>query len=294
MKLSYSLVALSLIVSACGSSKEDRATTGASELKFRTSSYTLKPGEEKYYCYTMNLPSDRETLVTELTPTYGKATHHFGMYSTIAAEPEGFSECPVLVRETWIPLYGGGVDSGPLKLPAGAGFRLGKGQQILIQLHLLNASKAEVTDTATMTMKTADPAVKVTTAGMFGFDNRDLNIPAKTMDVEQVMSCDVPFDMNVFGVFGHMHKQGKSIELSRGATPGAEILYSTAWNFDQQPTVLKSISIKKGDKVHIRCKWDNATDSPIKYGESTLDEMCSFVWYYTPYEHLDGCLKNPK
>jgi hypothetical protein len=113
------------------------------------------------------------------------------------------------------------------------------------------------------------------------------------MGVEQTMSCEAPFDLNVFGVFGHMHKQGKHIEVSRGATPGAEVLYSTPWIFDQQPTVLKSFTVKKGEKIHIRCTWDNTTDNLIKYGESTNDEMCSFVWYYTPYEHLDGCLKTP-
>jgi hypothetical protein len=175
-RMKSSLIALCLVIAACGSSKEESTTTASNEIKFKTLPYTLKPGDEKYFCYTMNLPSDRETVITELTPTYGKATHHFGMYYTIAAEPEGFSECPVLVRETWIPLYGGGVDSGPLKLPAGAGFRLGKGQQVLIQLHLLNAGKTDVTDTGMMTMKTIDPSTKVTPAGMFGFDNRDLTI----------------------------------------------------------------------------------------------------------------------
>lgn len=294
MKLA-SMFALSLaVIAACGGSKDEPTATASNELTFKTLPYTLKPGDEKYFCYTMDLPADRETVITELSPTYGKATHHFGMYYTIAAEPNGFSECPLLVKETWIPLYGGGVDSGPLKLPQGAGFRLGKGQQILIQLHLLNAGKTDVTDTGAMTMKLVDPATKVTPAGMFGFDNRDLAIPAKTMDVERVMTCTLPFDMNVFGVFGHMHTKGKHIEVSRGATPGAEILYATPWVFDQQPTVLKSFQAKKGDTVHIRCKWDNPSELPVKYGESTNDEMCSFVFYYAPYEKLEGCLKMPK
>ncbi len=289
----FTSIVLAMVCGACGSSESAPAASTSSEVKFTTLPYTLDPGSEKYFCYTMTLPNDRETLVTELTPTYGKATHHFGMYYTIAPEPDGFSECPLLVKETWVPLYGGGVDSGSLKLPAGAGFRLGKGQQILIQLHLLNPGSSKITDTGAMTMKTVDPATKLTPAGMFGFDNRDLSIPAKTDDVEEVMTCTLPFDMDVFGVFGHMHTQGKSIEVSRGATPGAEVLYSTAWSFDQQPTVPKSFKGRKGDTIHIRCKWDNTTDVSIKYGESTIDEMCAFVWYYTPYEKLDGCVKMP-
>ncbi|MGZ3422515.1 MAG: monooxygenase [Polyangiales bacterium] len=291
MKL-VALFAAALAIAACSSKDSGTAAPTTAEVKFTTLPYTLKPGDEKYFCYTMNL--DADAIVTELTPTYGKATHHFGLYYTIADEPAGFSECPLLIKTTWVPLYGGGKDSGTLKLPDNAGFKLKKGQQLLIQLHLLNATKEDVTDTGAMTMKTtADPNAPFTKAGMFGFDNRDLTVPAKSTGVEQSMDCTAPFDMDVFAVFGHMHTLGKHIEVSRGPTAGAEVLYSSAWNFDQQPTTPLSFHVKKGDSVHLRCQWDNPTDTLVKYGESTHDEMCSFVWYYTPYEQLDGCLKTP-
>jgi hypothetical protein len=285
--------AVASIASCAGSNDGAPAASAAPTVTFTTQPYTLKPGDEKYYCYTMDLPEDRETVVRKITPTYGKATHHFGLYYTLAPEPKGFSECPLLIKETWIPLYGGGVDSGNLELPQGAGFRLAKGQQLLIQLHLLNAGTSDVTDTGTMTLETLDPTTKITPAGMFGFDNRDLALPAKSAAVEAEMSCPAPFDMDVFGVFGHMHTLGKHIEVSRGATPGAEVLYSTPWIFDQQPTTPVALKIKKGDQLHIKCRWDNTLDKVVTYGESTGDEMCSFVFYYTPYARLDGCLKTP-
>jgi hypothetical protein len=29
----------------------------------------------------------------------------------------------------------------------------------------------------------------------------------------------------------------------------------------------------------------------VTYGESSFNEMCAFVLYYSPYQHLDGCQK---
>src|SRR5688572_29451584 len=107
--------------------------------------YTLQPGEEKYFCYTMRLPVDREIALTKFTPQYGLGTHHILVAQTLATEPEGFSECNVLIRTTWVPLYAGGVDSGVLALPPNIGFSpLEPGQQILMQLHLQNATDAPI------------------------------------------------------------------------------------------------------------------------------------------------------
>jgi hypothetical protein len=290
------LTAFVMLMVACASKDTVPATgaadTGLNTLRHDTASYTLQPGEEKYFCYTMSLPTDKETVVTEFAPEYGKAVHHFAYYYTIVAEPEGFSECPVLIKTTWIPLFEGGKDSGKLSLPPGAGVRL-NGNQLLIQLHLVNSTKAPITEKSAMVMTTVPAATKTTNAGLFGFDNREIDIPAKTSDYERTMTCKVEKDMDVFAIMGHLHTRGKHIEVSRGATPGAEVLYSTTWNFDIQPTTPIKLSIKKGDNIHLRCKWDNETDKVIKYGESTYDEMCAFVWYYTPYDGLDGCIHMP-
>jgi hypothetical protein len=296
--LSLALLASPLLV-ACGGSGDpippvEDAGTKPNEVRFDTSTYTLKPGEERrYMCYTTRLPGDAATLVKQVAPIYGKATHHLGIYYTIAAEPDGEFECPELVRETWIPLYGGGVESGTLKAPDGAAFHLLPKQQILVQLHLLNAGAETIEDKATIVLETStDTTLKK--AGMFGFDDRDLNIPAHSKGVAQGMSCpNVGVDMDVFAVFGHMHQHGKTIQVTRGAAPGAEVLYQDGWNFDNQPTVPKSFHVSAKDTINIGCTYDNDGDADLHYGESTANEMCSFAFYYTPYEALDGCLKAP-
>jgi hypothetical protein len=307
LSLVLAFATCALVATACGddggASASGTGTGGAggaapapNEYRFETSSYEVKAGEEiNYYCFTTTIPDDAEMVVRKITPLYGKATHHLGVYTVLGnSEPEGAFVCPELTRETWIPLYGGGVESGSLELPEGSGFKLKAGQQVLVQLHLLNPTGNDVNDKATIVFETTD-APDVIPAGMYGMDNRDIRVPALGSNVEQSMTCaKAGRTMDVFAVFGHMHQAGKVIELSRGAVPGEEILYrNDAYNFDDQPTQPASFHIDENDQLHLRCWYDNATDMEMAYGESTFDEMCSFVLYHTPYEGLFGCLKEP-
>lgn len=281
-------VGLAMTVGACrGSgtqSPPDLAPT-TPQISFDTASYTVQPNEEKrYYCFTMRLPADQDVFVTEITPKYGRATHHLGVYYTLADEPDGVFDCPELVKQTWIPLYGGGIESGTLAAPSGAAFHLKAGQQILVQLHLLNATPSPVTDKATITLKTTMDTT-ATPAGMFGMTNTQIMLPAqKQSDV--TMNCQVGEDMSVFAVFGHMHQLGTRIELSR--TNGS-MLFGETWNFNDQPTIPQLFQLSKGDQLTLHCQYQNSTNAAVSYGESSDQEMCAFVLYYTPYQHLDGC-----
>jgi hypothetical protein len=306
------LLGLSSLLLGCGSdgsseprkdeSVEDEPVDGEpmaaepdpSELRIELPPYQLDPGEEQnYFCYTMTLPADRETVVTEVRPIYGKATHHLGVYQTLAPEPDGQFDCPDLFKMTWLPIYGGGVESGTLTTPTNTGFKLPGGTQLLVQLHLLNASDQALEDKATIVLKTDDsPDLKG--AGVFGFDNRTIHVPAGTMNVEQTMSCTAKHDMDAFAVFGHMHLYGTSIEISRGANVGDEILYEAPWTFNDQPTAPLNVHISATDTFHIRCRYDNTSAADLDYGESTLNEMCTVLLYYTPFDGLDGCLKVPE
>jgi hypothetical protein len=257
----------------------------AREIRFDTLEYTLAAGEEKYFCYTMKLPSDRETVVTAFTPHYGKLVHHFVLSYTLTPEPAGFSECPVRFKDSWVPLYEAGRESGKLTVPSGTAFRF-SGQQLVMQLHLVNPGRAAVTEKSGVTMETIDPTQKTVSAGIFGFDNRAIAIAPRS-DAHAEMSCTMTRDMDVFAVLGHMHERGTSIELKRGT----DVLFTTPWSFDVQPTTPLRFHVSKGDVMSLRCAWNNSTDNAIAYGERAADEMCSLIWYYTPYEKLDGCAK---
>jgi hypothetical protein len=92
-------------------------------------------------------------------------------------------------------------------------------------------------------------------------------------------------DLDVFAVLGHMHKRGVHLDISRGATAGAEMLFEEDWNFELQPITPKSFQIHQGDNIFLRCTHRNPTDAAVAYGESSDTEMCAFIMYYAPALH---------
>jgi hypothetical protein len=179
------------------------------------------------------------------------------------------------------------VASSPLVLPEGAAVRLPAGKQLLMQLHLQNATPEPISAKTAMRMKLADPAVETTPAGIWGMDNRAIDIPAQAEKAETAMTCEADRDMDVFGVLGHMHKMGTQIEVTSNAT---DTVISEVWSFADQPILPVNVRVSKGDSLTLRCNHANPTMKPIGYGESSEQEMCAVVFFYTPYEGLSGCL----
>lgn len=276
----------SAALSGCMSSPAD-----APHIDFVSDTYVLQPGEEKYFCYTTNLPADRDIAITKLTPTYGAATHHILVSQAVVPEPT-FSECPVLSKQTWAPIYAGGKDSGPLELPANTGFvPLARGQQVVMQLHLQNATDSPVSAHTAMRIEYTEATPDLIRAGFVGFDNRTLVIPPHSDAAMNEMDCVMDTALDVFAVLGHMHKHGLHLDVSRGAVAGAEMLYQEDWNFDAQPVTPVSFKINPGDDLFLRCTYRNLGDTELGYGESSNDEMCVLVLYYAPQVAVRGCVK---
>jgi hypothetical protein len=259
-------------------------------IQIKTDPYTLAPATEKYYCYTKNV--DVDTAAIEVDVHNGALVHHLAVFETLADEPAGFSECPSQIKQTWIPLYGGGRNTPGVKLPAGAGFKFHAGQQILVQLHLVNATMKEVTETTAVNLLYAADPASLTPAGIFALGNMSFDIPAGATQYPVVGKCSSPRDLNVFALFPHMHLLGTSIAFEHGPSEAAaQMVYKVdPWSFGDQPMKLMDLSVKSGDFLRATCTYDNPGASPVAYGESTYDEMCFMVLFYTPFDHLNGCV----
>lgn len=281
---------LCLLLLGCGT---DGVADDPNVIDLVSQRYTLQPGEEKYFCYTMRLPADRDVAIKKVTPEYGVGTHHILFAQTIATEPDGFSECSVLFKQTWLPMYTGGLDSGPVEMPEGVGFSpLERGQQVLMQLHLQNATDEVISDSTSLRIDLIDKTPDMIEAGIYGMDNRLIDIPPNTDSKTISMNCAPDHALDVFAVLGHMHKRGASLDVSRGETAGVDMLYQGAWNFEEQPLTPMTLRIEANQKLHLRCTHKNNTSVQVGYGESSDDEMCAFVFYYAPASfQLDGCIQ---
>ncbi|MCU1283538.1 MAG: hypothetical protein JWM53_7084 [bacterium] len=282
-------------LAACGGSSATGTMPPAPGTGYRmlTPDLMLGGGEEKYLCFTVTLQEAADIAVTKFDSIASSAVHHFEVFQTLAPEPAGLFDCSsTLIKQSWLPLFGGGTAAGGLTLPDGSGFKIPKDAQLLLQVHLLNATAAAVTTSVTVDMTYAKDATAVTPAGIYAVGSMNINLPAGATTTVASPHCTLGKQYNVFAVQPHMHQLGTKIAFQHGAT---ESTMQTAfqrdpWVFGVQPIEQVAMTLNAGDFVGATCTYDNTTGAPVTYGESTKNEMCFFVLFYTPFDHLNGCL----
>jgi hypothetical protein len=294
------LALAALGLASCGTSTESPCPDCLTPLppengeQLTSDSYTLQPGEEKYFCYSYRSPADREVAIVEVEPIAGVVVHHVGLWTTVPGneDPMGFYECPALVQLNWRPIWGAGAGSPGITLPEGVGFKVAPDTQYVVQYHLQNTGDAPVTERSAVNVLYAEDAATVTPAGIFAMGKFSLNIPAGAVDHQVIVECESPQEMHVFAAFPHMHKFGKRVEFEGGATEAeAALLYDVAeFDFLEQRMDPVDIVIQQGDFLRTTCHWDNPSAMDVGYGESSDDEMCFMSVFFYPFYELNGCV----
>lgn len=252
--------------------------------------FTVPAGKEKYFCWTYRSP-DAERGIIKVDPIAGAVEHHVVIFQTIVDEPDGFFECPILVKTSWRPIWAGGAGAKGLMLPDGVAFMVPPKTQYLVQYHLLNATRSDITTRAAMNLTYATDLTRYQPAGLFALGKFNFTIPPNKLDHQIVSECRSGKDMHVFAAFPHMHQLGKRLTFEAGADAArAEMKYQiNPWVFGNQPMDPVDFQINRGQFLRATCHWDNPGGHEIGYGESTNDEMCFFVLFYYPFTGLDGC-----
>jgi hypothetical protein len=123
------------------------------------------------------------------------------------------------------------------------------------------------------------------------FGTEQINIPAHgTLDQTCTFNVGPTLDgRNIFSTFLHMHKLGT--QISSTVNPGpSQVSLGTDPSFsfsNQSWTPLKPYAqLHTGDKVATRCVWNNPTDTAVKFGENTENEMCFAIVAYYPKAQL--------
>jgi hypothetical protein len=241
-------------------------------LVLRTEPFTVDPGSERYLCWTY---TTAEALkVNEVAFAGAPGVHHIIFARTTAPEPEGFSECNVLFRTSWQQLFTTGAGAAKLSLPSGTAHEISAGAQLLVQLHLLNVTTAEMTQAVALTMGVTDePDTQPVHIG--GFGTFKVSVPPRQTS-SIVSECVLPKTARVVALLPHMHLMGTSMTFELGSSSDdMQVAYERdPWNFDAQTIDNFDMTLQKGVHTRTTCKYDNKTDETVKYGESTFDEMC--------------------
>jgi hypothetical protein len=233
--------------------------------------WEVAPSSEGYRCMTLTVPED--VLITAFQPQSPPGTHHatFGV-SAIAAGPDAVVACGVgLTGERRLQGSGAGAESS--ELPPGVAMRLHKGEQIMMNLHLFNISDEPLQGRSGMWIKTTPEGEVVAEAETVLAGPLSLFIPVGRST--QSGSCTLRAAATVFSVAPHMHQKGVHMRAT-ALKRGDEVeLYDGNYDFNHQLVYsIDPVRLGAGDSIHIECTYENDTDGPISWGDSSLAEMC--------------------
>jgi hypothetical protein len=244
--------------------------------------WEVPPGEETYHCVRFTIP---ETVSINSFRAVSPAGTHHTLLTLVdkANAPDGSAPCSSGTNGPR-SITGSGVGTNEWSLPAGVVMQLEPGTQLLLNLHLFNVTEKPITGVSGMHMKVIpDAEVKHLAEGILAGPT-SLNIPVGGPS-KVSGGCTMSHDVNLFAVSPHMHQLGVYLKaVAHSSVMGDVVLSDAPYSFEEQIVISlpREVPMKKGDKISVECTFQNTTDKPVTFGESTLSEMCFTGVYRYP------------
>jgi hypothetical protein len=265
-------------------------------IAIQTPSFTIQPGEEKFYCYFTSLPATSDTGVYRFTSSMTPGSHHMIVFKTKTAQAADgtFGECDGFGQGSGLAdipvwLYASQNPESELVMPDGVGVALAASQPVMVNMHYVNTTDAPITANVNLELDTFAPGAKYTEAHAYITYNTKIDIPAGAVGMVSG-SCDVDPATQFIMMSTHSHKYTMSAKVMDGAT---QVLETLDW---QHATVQQweapFFSFASG-KLDYSCQYRNTTTMPLTTGESALaNEMCMAVGLQFPATGDTFCLNS--
>jgi hypothetical protein len=283
---------------ACGSSKTDSAASKLTSADaggwetLITGNWTMPVGKEGYFCARKTV--DEDIYVSGFEAINPKGTHHTLLTMGDPDAPDGITTCGAFDNRP-LAVFASGVGTNPLEFPKGVALKIAKGTQLLLNLHLFNTGEADLTGlSGTRLHRLAAQDVTEVAEGLLA-GTANIDLPPQETKTETGY-CTMAADTTIFAVAPHMHKLGIHEKVVTLPTAGAStVLLDADYDFGEQSyRLINPVKLSKGDRVRIDCTYHNTTPNEVKFGESTLTEMCfAGIYRYPAIGAFFGCIDPP-
>jgi hypothetical protein len=236
--------------------------------------WSLEPGTEIYLCSRVTLEED--TWISEFHPIIPLGTHHTVVTLDDSGKPDGTTECTSAAEGGDRSIYGTGVGTQPLVMPDGVAVKIAAGDQVVLNLHLFNASPQVLTGTSGVAYKEADPDQIEREASSHLWGPIDFAIDPNGTTTDSA-TCTLQEDLELFAILPHMHQTGVHLRFLYAPPGGEEVeLFDRDYDFDSQELQMYEpvILLEAGGTITTECTWDNPTDETLRFGQSSNEEMC--------------------
>jgi hypothetical protein len=284
---------LLLAAAACG----DDPVTAGETLSIDTPSFTLQPGEEKFYCYYTTLPNAQRTGVYRMASSMPPGSHHMIVFKTrMAQAPDGtlapcenfgmgdggLSNIPV-----W--LYAAQIPESTTEMPPDVGIELEANQPVFVNMHYINQTDAPLVANVHVDLETFAPERDYTKAHTFVTFNTEIDVPPNATG-SAGGSCNVDRDAKFIMMSTHSHKYTTSAQVHDGSTM---VLETRDWAHATVEQWGAPYYTFTSGKLDYRCEYNNPTNQRITTGESAIaNEMCMAVGVLFPATGDTYCLNS--
>lgn len=273
--------------SAAGSGADSGPPT-PSYTEIISSDWELAPGAETYFC--LRKTAEVDMRIHQFRTDLPTGTHHLGLYvNPTPDKADAMIECN-LFETGERSILGAGPGSSEFSLPPGVALRVDKGNQLLLQLHVLNTSEATLRGRSAVSgVMLAKEEVRAE-AQVIAAQLISLAIPPGPSSAAGRCTFDRAQTLVAFGA--HMHENGRHAKLVlHRAKGGEQVLLDAGFDVnDQRRYPLDLIEVATGDYVDYECSYENPSSRTIYWGETAADEMCLFNIYRFPAGGETLCL----
>jgi Copper type II ascorbate-dependent monooxygenase, C-terminal domain/Copper type II ascorbate-dependent monooxygenase, N-terminal domain len=259
-----------------------------------------------YQCFTFKSPFNGTSQGTAWAPIVGdeRVLHHWILFRTSTPQEEGgVIPCNMPADATFMAGWAPGGQN--FVLPDDVGLELARPDEwLILQVHYHNtAQHADARDASGVALCTTDQP-RQHTAGIYTLGTVGIDIPPHAAEHEEVGECGsfltsfLPQPLTLIASFPHMHEHGRAFrtEILRGGDPTKvdTLVDVEHFTFDNQQFYPNDppVTLNPGDAIRTTCVYDNTSNLPVYFGESTEEEMCfNFVMLYpiTLFEGNRNC-----
>ena len=258
--------------------------------------FTVPPGQEKTMCAFVVLGNEEASSLNRIQTAMSAGSHHMNLYLALAEiDKEGTTACGSDTMGQLI-VFGAQQAEHDVVLPAGIGYPLPAGQQVILEAHYINPTLEPVEALGVANIHLAEEGEIKEHAGIMALFPDNIFVPAGGA-ATVTSRCLVPFDAEIVIMMSHMHRFGQYFEayhVDPSTSPETRNLVYT--NEDWHTPEYKQLSegnfldVAAGDLIEFSCHYQNETDSAVTGGPSAeTNEMCIFGAGYVPYHGFLLC-----
>ncbi len=249
--------------------------------------HVVLPGERsECFDVTALVRSPRAAMISpRLDPS---VAHHVALHR--AREAPTDHDCASMGRTTL--LYMGSPGDDPLLVPSDHALVLTRSEEdvIVLELHYVNTTGAPREDASGLDVVSASAGASHE-IGPWTVGDPVLEIPARARGHIEEKRCTIRTDrpVTLHAVSPHMHARGVALSVTRTRGELEEpILVVDPFDPLRQRTVglEPTLTLAPGDRITLRCVYDNPDAFDVGYGVRLEDEMCFAYFWASPIEAL--------